>query len=873
MDEEMIGPKMQGKWSDREIYEIEQDRFSAQDYANVLANRAATADTPLSIGIYGRWGSGKTSLMRLVEKLLSEREKPIESIWINVWQLSSRKELWNAFLQALFTQVHRSLPWMRRWAFDWSLFRERVNWGALVRTLLVNSYRIVIVIIPIIFGGLIGKPDASWADVINTLTNPISSTPVGSLTSLGLALWLLVKPAIEAAKEKVSIDFDVILKKNPYEVQVSELQQLQTQFERLVKTLVGDSGRLVIFIDDLDRCTPDKVPEVLEAIKLFTNMPRCVYLIGLDHEIVRLGIENKYKFGEDAAVEYLEKIIQIPFHLPGLEEYLIGRFVVDDYSDVHHTCPTAPEVFAKGMEPNPRKVKRVLNIYRTLWELSKVREENWEMDPVEPELLAKMVVLQSRFSPLYEHFRREVEDIPLVEQCAILIFGARDDVELDLITSKIGPMKDDLQTLVEKQVLERDRDALNALFASGKQRFYKIQTSSLSSYIYLTGTAEGESELMRPSRQEREALLSNDRPRVRERVAMILARAANEEEQERLTASYVARLLKVVGAPALYSENEIASASYAQSWFQVEGYGGRIEEELLLTWGEELSLEDYHRDYVDGLWDALKYGELNNDVKQGITNFLIALKVPFLPQVVHIPAGTFLMGSTDEQAQQAVADGLSEDWVSREQPQHSVDLSEYRIGKYPVTNIEYQAFVQDTKASPPSHWEGPQYPEGTGDHPVVLVRWSEAIAYCEWLSEATGRPYRLPTEAEWEKAARGEDGRIFPWGNKWEKGKCNTEESGIGSTSAVGQFSPEGDSPYGVVDMAGNVWEWCSSVYQSYPYDADDRREDLEADGPRVLRGGSWYGYHWYARCAYRLRDDPDAGDEGFGFRVVVSPS
>ena len=124
-----------------------------------------------------------------------------------------------------------------------------------------------------------------------------------------------------------------------------------------------------------------------------------MYVLGLDHDIVRQGIEIKYEFPESkGAAEYLEKIVQIPFHLPGLEVDRISRFVGKDYADVIDICPTAPEVFAKGMEPNPRQVKRVLNVYRTLWELAEVREGNWEMDPVEPELLAKMVVLQSRFS-------------------------------------------------------------------------------------------------------------------------------------------------------------------------------------------------------------------------------------------------------------------------------------------------------------------------------------------------------------------------------------------------------------------------------------------------------------------------------------------
>jgi formylglycine-generating enzyme required for sulfatase activity len=247
-------------------------------------------------------------------------------------------------------------------------------------------------------------------------------------------------------------------------------------------------------------------------------------------------------------------------------------------------------------------------------------------------------------------------------------------------------------------------------------------------------------------------------------------------------------------------------------------------------------------------------------------------------------------------------------------------MPEFWIGKYPVTCTQYRKFVeqdgykkleywktpaakewlQKSGQTAPRYWEDPRWNQP--NLPVVGVTWFEANAYCEWLTEqfqvsefqglrgrqletlkpetlkpATWRA-RLPTEAEWEKAATWDaerkQKRVYPWEGEFDPDKANTAEgkNPIGSTSPVGIY-PHGASPCGALDMAGNVWEWCNTLYQEYPYHLDTKHESAEAAGTRVLRGGSWTNYDNSARGAFRGNGNPDGWYSNVGFRVVVAPS
>lgn len=217
--------------------------------------------------------------------------------------------------------------------------------------------------------------------------------------------------------------------------------------------------------------------------------------------------------------------------------------------------------------------------------------------------------------------------------------------------------------------------------------------------------------------------------------------------------------------------------------------------------------------------------------------------------LIEVPGGSFTMGSDSKDA--------SDD----EKPLQLVGVKGFYIGKYDVTNAQFQDFVQATGYDAGTEWK--TYADRWGARaPVVCVSWYDAVAYCNWSG------LRLPTEAEWEYAARGPRNLTWPWGNEWDSSRAVTGESSKGRAASVGS-RPSGASPFGVLDTAGNVSQWCSSNYQPYPYRVDDEREDPGGEADRVMRGGSWRGGAWDARSASRFRWEPTYRHVYVGFRVA----
>lgn len=236
------------------------------------------------------------------------------------------------------------------------------------------------------------------------------------------------------------------------------------------------------------------------------------------------------------------------------------------------------------------------------------------------------------------------------------------------------------------------------------------------------------------------------------------------------------------------------------------------------------------------------------------------------------------MGTSDDNIKQLqlresdwAYDWSDNDLFAAEQPQHLVTLKAFEIGQYPVTNAEYHIFIRETGYRLPKDWIGFRFPDGTEYHPVVGVSKLDALEYIKWISQKTGLSFRLPTEAEWERSARGDDGRIYPWGNTFDPWRCNTAESAKKGTTSVGFYSPGGDSFLGVADLVGNVWEWTSTIFAPYPYRSDDGREDPKPGVKYVMRGGAWYYTRKLARCAAREAMVDNYASPIIGFRLARS--
>jgi formylglycine-generating enzyme required for sulfatase activity len=465
------------------------------------------------------------------------------------------------------------------------------------------------------------------------------------------------------------------------------------------------------------------------------------------------------------------------------------------------------------LEPNPRRIKRTLNVFLLLWRLAQNRADL--ADVIKPVRLAKIVVIQQYHPQLFELLVQKPRYLRDLEERFRILENVDSDQEQH--------SNEEVEDIVERE----------------------ISSGSLAPFL-------------------RKTLLAD-----------LLTCTAVKETDANFSGLHG---LKPVDIKAYIYLTHIIVEEPSVS-------PGR--ESLILTDNEDEGIEE-DSPVSNTITDVPKIRR--KPARTEVSRLIVE------PQMVTIPNGIFLMGTPESDKDflfellRAERNGVTQEKIEREAPQHEVELDLYAISRYPVTNAEFAYFVADEGYSTREYWTiagweqkdkndwvQPRFWDDDSwngpSQPVVGISWYEAVAYCRWLTKKSGKTYRLPSEAEWEKAARGTDGRRYPWGDQWDATLCNNRENSLDQTTPVGEY-PEGRSPYGVEDMVGQVWEWCSTKYAEYPYTCDDGREFEEGTDLRILRGGSFHNGSGYCRCSSRLTFSPQITYNNRGFRCVrTAPS
>lgn len=629
--------------------------------------------------------------------------------------------------------------------------------------------------------------------------------------------------------------------------QVNTTERFESVFEEVVELALGPEGRLIIFVDDLDRCLPEHAVAVLEAIKLFLTVPRTMFVLGMDREVIKRGIEGHYGDVLSNAPaadgipltgdQYLQKVIQLPFYIPPIDEEGVVRFLISiekDRDPTDRLDDLTRQVIARGVLGNPRQIKLCVNMFQLLRRIAVNTETRGgiSLGEIAWPLLAKTVLIQTQWPELYDLWRRYPTIVQTLERA---YFKRAGSAQTAAATEALdGGSEEDglLRSFLEDGSRYRQLGDLLTFppyegEGRSRARFTGLTRRQIRAYLGLAGDVDdwASGSLQQLVRE----MLSGDPVRIQE------AATRMREERDSSRPAALTELLSVIRA-ATRPAAERASAGIA------------------------LGLLGDPR-FDDSVWS------LPGDEQLGF---------------VEIPAGPFAMGSLPTR------DGNA---TELEQPQTEVDIPRFFMAKYPVTVAQFAAFVRDTRHQPASE----EALSGILNHPVTNVSWLDAQAYCVWLttqiqSSTTIDPaikgallragwcIRLPSEAEWEKAARGNDGRIYPWGDEFDPDRANCAETQLHGPVAVGCF-PGGEGPWGLEDMSGNIWEWTRSAFNEYPYPppGPDRQQIEVADDQgrrnRIGRGGSYDRQPGMTRCASRVKDQPDATFPYYGFRLSAGPA
>lgn len=828
-----------------------------------------TIEPSLVIGLFGEWGSGKSHLLNLVDKHYQDyrikEDQLTLPIAFNPWRFEKEEHLIIPLLKTIELALQDCEAWLKE---NQTQEAEAAEWAA-GKLAVARKF--------------IGVSALAFVSSLKT-----------KLSIPGLSEAEIDGSKLVEAYQKYYPDH------KESQENFSDLTSHYFNFQQKLKSVTGRSGQanqpklnLLFLIDDLDRCLPEKAVEMLEAVKLFLDVEGCAFVLAVDDEVIERGIVHRYRDyifqqqshtdnGLSASTlnaappitgsEYLEKIIHLPFRLPVPTEKEIRAFLLQEFTDLFAPQKEATQhelsgdlqpqkqakqdtalldLFVRAVPHVPRKLIRAVELFQLQRDIIKERG----MQSLHELTLARLVILQllvpeifrfgrkwQGFLATLEHWEKEHQGrwiLPSME-----LEKPKDNKDLFLHEWQEQP----LLALIKQHNSQRSGFNIRNIIDTEQPC-----DKGLSRYFCLLDDSQIE--------KSSTAIPLDNRPIMQlvDEAAFIELMTSERPDGWSSAAGMLGINSGVMGEELFnqfkQSIGDSLDALIQPEWLKIVA--------PLLTQAQQYEL---WQDLPTNLIEKLQQKETKPEKRLWVGDCLNALGDPRkgvgvndngLPDIdwVDIPKGDFLYGENKE----------------------TQYLDDFKISRYPVTNRQFQCFLDAGGAEDKQWWQGLEQPSlqsarwSQDNRPITDVDWYQAIAFTRWLSAQTNLEIRLPTEQEWEKAARGTKGREYPWGEDYINGyaNCNEEEQGSSllQTSPVGVY-PQGDSPYKVQDMEGNVLEWCLNKYKQPDVIAIDKSNEY-----RVFRGGSFLDSTNYLRCAIRFRFFPTDRVNNLGFRVCCVSS
>lgn len=500
----------------------EEDFLDFSDYVEILKDVILNAETPITLGIFGPWGAGKSSLMVQLQKSIKRGGLPkSKTVWFTAWKYDKSDALWRAFVLRVIDSLY---------PID-NKTQERIPLEDIKDKDQIDAVKELMKLEEIIYHPLDweekGQFKIDWTNALKgggkALVDIVSS--MGVIPGLGIIEGLSDTIFGDDANLASAIGREI---QNYHREQLLHREQFEDTFAKVLELILKENGRLVIFVDDLDRCLPEKSLEILEAIKLFLDVKRTVFVIGMDKEVVELGVEARYHdvFKNLGVTErtalpisgssYLQKIIQIPFNIPDLYSGKVENFIINLQSTQSHEVQLEPlvrQIISRGAYPNPRYIKRIINIFTLLKKLVHIRERRspeeggLEDGAITYPLLVKSIIIQVQWPELYEDWKKDPSLIKRIEAYCHSNSG-------NLIKNRVEPKENeqkylnntDRYYLLDQMLTFPQYDTENELSPSNMiSSFLHLHGDQIAQYIYLTSIA-------RTIRIEMDTPFSNVRP-------------------------------------------------------------------------------------------------------------------------------------------------------------------------------------------------------------------------------------------------------------------------------------------------------------------------------------------------------------------------